>query len=98
GQLSPQRPDLGPERDQRLLPLRIDLGLGGLGDPASLGLGALAHLGDDLRALLAGLFAHPRRLVLGVLKLGAVLREHRLGFGLSLVGPVAAALARVLAL
>src|SRR5262249_38984817 len=97
-QLGGQRPDLGPKRDQRLLPLRLDLGLRGLGDPAGLGLGALTHLGDDLRALLTGFLAHARGLVLGVLKLGAVLREHRLRLGLSLVGPVNAALDRVFAL
>src|ERR1700743_3127515 len=55
GQVGRQRADFGPERDQRLLPLRLDLSLGRLGDPAGLGLSALAPLGDDLGALLLSL-------------------------------------------
>ena len=44
-----ERADLGPERGDRLLALGLDLGLAVLDDPRRLGLGLLAHLGDDLR-------------------------------------------------
>src|SRR5260370_40858139 len=62
-QLGRQRPDLGAQRDQRLRPLGADLSLCGLGYPAGLSLSLLAHICDDLRALLLGLRAQPGRLV-----------------------------------
>src|SRR5579862_6790192 len=84
GQLGGHRPDLGAQRGQRLLAFGLDLGLGGFGDPAGLGLGLLAHLGDDLRALRPGLLAQPGRVVLGLGQLLLVLVEHLRGLGLLL--------------
>ena len=59
--------------------------MGVLDDPAGLGLGLLAHLGDDRGALLAGLLADPRGLVAGVGDLRLELLLGRLGLGLGLV-------------
>src|ERR1700677_3206125 len=50
GQLGSERAHLSSQRRQGLLTLRLDLGLGGLGDAARIRLGLGAHLGDDLRA------------------------------------------------
>src|SRR5579864_1602422 len=84
GQFGGHRADLGAQRGQRLLAFGLDLGLGGLRDPAGLGLGLLAHLGDDLRALLPGLLAQPGRVVPGLGQLLLVLLEDRRGLGLLL--------------
>src|SRR5579862_9456419 len=84
GQLGGHRPDLGAQRGQRLLAFGLDLGLGRLRDPAGLGLGLLAHLGDDLRALRPGLLAQPGRVVPGLGQLLLVLVEHLRGLGLLL--------------
>src|ERR1700750_1888026 len=92
GQLGRQVPDLGAQRGQRLLPLGLDLGLGRLGDPACLGLGLLAHLGDDLRTLLPGLLTHPGGLVPGLGELLAVLVEQVRSLALRLRGAAQPAL------
>ena len=55
-----------------------------LDDARGLGLGLLAHLRDDLRALLARLLADPRGLVPGVGEL--LLELGELGVGLGLLG------------
>ena len=52
----------------------------------------LAHLGDDLRALLPRLLAQARGLVAGLGELGLVLLERRLGLGLRVLGLLDAAL------
>src|SRR5690606_26959108 len=57
GQRGRDRTDLAPQLDHRLLALGLDLLVGGLGDAVRLGLRLLAHLGDDLGALLLGLLA-----------------------------------------
>src|SRR5580658_4517536 len=95
GQLGGQRPDLGAQRGQRLLAFGLDLGLRGLGHPARLGLGLLAHIGDDLRALLPGLLAQPGGLVPGVGQLLPVLLEQLLGLLLRLIGAGQPALDRL---
>ena len=56
-----------------------------LDDPGGLGLGLLAHLGDDRRALLAGLLADLGRLVTRVGDLGLELLLGRVGLGFGLV-------------
>src|ERR1700759_3077281 len=92
GQVGGQGPDLTAQRGERLLALGLDLLVGRLGQAAGLGLGLLAHLGDDLGALLAGLFAPPRCLVPGCGQLLPVLLEHLLRLGLGLFGVLQAAL------
>ena len=49
GQAGREGADLGTQRGDRLLALRLDLRLAVLDDAGGLGLGLLAHLGDDLR-------------------------------------------------
>ena len=93
-----QRADLGAQRRDRLLPLGLDLGVAVLDDASGLGLGLLAHLGDDLRALLARLLADPRRLVPGVGELLLELGELGVGLGLLRLGRLEAALDRLGAL
>ena len=70
----------------------LKLCVGGLGEPPGLGLGLLAHLGDDLGALLAWLpraCARPRA---GLGQLLPVLLQHLLRLGLSVLGPLQTAL------
>ena len=84
GQRRGQRADLGTQRGDRLLALRLDLGLAVLDDARRLGLSLLTHLGDDLGTLLTRLLTDARRLVTG---LGELLLElGELGVGLGLLG------------
>src|SRR6201996_8849333 len=92
GQVGGQGPDLTAQRGERLLALGLDLLLGGLGEAAGLGLGLLAHLRDDLGALLAGFFPQARSLVPGVGQLLPVPLERLLRLGLSLLGVLQATL------
>src|SRR5690606_37719482 len=98
GQLDGQPTDLRAELGEGGLAIRLDLGLRRLDDAASLGLGLLAELGLDLRALRLRLLADPGRLLPGLGELGAVLLERPLRLGLSLLGPLDAALDRLGAL
>ena len=86
GQVGGQRADFGTQRGQRLLALRVDLRVRGLGETPRLGLRLLAHLGDDLGALFPGLLAEAGGFVPGLGELLAVLLEGPLGFGLGLLG------------
>src|SRR5690606_28172189 len=63
GQLDGQPTDLRAELGEGGLAIRLDLGLRRLDDAASLGLGLLAELGLDLRALRLRLLADPGRLL-----------------------------------
>src|SRR5579875_267178 len=92
GQLGGERPHLGAERGQRVLAVRLDLRVGGLRDATGLGLGLLAHLGDDLRALLPRLLAEAGGLVPRVGELLLVLLEHARRLGLGPFGALKAAL------
>ena len=76
----------------RLLAVGLDLGVRRLDQAAALGLRLLAHLGDDLRALLPRLLAQPGGLVPGLGQLLPVPGEDRVRLGLGFLGPLQAAL------
>ena len=81
GERGGQRADLGAQRGDGLLPLGGDLRVAVVDDASRLGLRLLAHLGDDLRALLAGLLADARGLVAGIGDLRLELRLGGVGVG-----------------
>ena len=84
GQAGRECADLGPQRGDRLLALRLDLGLAVLDDPSGLDLRLLAHLDHDLGALLARLLADPGRLVPRLAE--ALLEIGQAGVRLGLLG------------
>src|SRR6478735_4224197 len=85
GQGRRERADLTAQRGGRGLAVGLDLHVGVLDDPGSLGLGLLPHLRDDRGALLTRLLADARRLVARVGDLGLELLLGRSGLGLRLV-------------
>src|SRR5215831_7591343 len=92
GQVHREPADLGLERLERLLPVGLDLRVRHVDQAAALRLRLLAHLGDDLRALLPRLLAQPGGLVPGLGQLFPVLGEGGVRLGLGFLGPLQAAL------
>src|SRR4051794_5786790 len=82
GQAGRQGANLGTERGEGLLALRLDLSLAGFHDASRLGLSLLAEFGDDRRTLLAGFLADASSLVTGIGKLLVELCELGVSFGL----------------
>src|SRR5204863_2460844 len=86
GQVGGEPADLTAQLDDGLLALGLDLLVRALGDPPRLLVRPLPQLGDDLGALRFGVLADAGRLLAGLLELGVVLLECRLGRRLRLLG------------
>ncbi len=82
GEVGRQTADLGTELRESLRLVGLDLGVSGLDDAPGLGLGLLAELGLDLRALLASFLPEAGGLLAGLVELVAVLLKSCLGLGL----------------